>query len=234
MGHNILLVTDDRESKELLMLHLNSNGFTVDIAENVEMFNVCFGHQKANLILIDMMMKSLNIYELIRVIRLKSNLPIILIADKENDANRILGLNLGADACVIKPYNPLEVIAEVQAMLRRYYELGCGGRIPGEPMVLRVGELVLDTEAFVLRKNGNVLSLTSAELKILAKLMRSPKRVFTKTQLCECINGRYYENDDRTMMVHISNIRAKIEDDPANPKYIKTVRGLGYKIDSDD
>ena len=108
------------------MLHLNSNGFTVDIAENEEMFNVCFGHQKANLILIDMMMKSLNIYELIRVIRLKSNLPIILIADKENDANRILGLNLGADACVIKPYNPLEVIAEVQAMLRRYYELGCG------------------------------------------------------------------------------------------------------------
>jgi len=102
------------------MLHLNSNGFTVDIAENEEMFNVCFGHQKANLILIDMMMKSLNIYELIRVIRLKSNLPIILIADKENDANRILGLNLGADACVIKPYNPLEVIAEVQAMLRRY------------------------------------------------------------------------------------------------------------------
>lgn len=234
MGHNILLVTDDRETKELLMLHLNSNGFTVDIAENEEMFNVCSGHQKTNLILIDMMMKSLNIYELIRVIRLNSNLPIILIADKENDANRILGLNLGADACVIKPYNPLEVIAEVQAMLRRYYELGCGGRIPGEPMVLRVGELVLDTEAFVLRKNGNVLSMTSAELKILAKLMRSPKRVFSKTQLCECINGRYYENDDRTMMVHISNIRAKIEDDPANPKYIKTVRGLGYKIDSDD
>ena len=223
MGYNILLVADDRETKELLMLHLNSNGFTVDIAENEEMFNVCFGHQKANLILIDMMMKSLNIYELIRV-----------IPDKENDANRILGLNLGADACVIKPYNPLEVIAEVQAMLRRYYELGCGGRIPGETMVLRVGELVLDTEAFVLRKNGNVLSLTSAELKILAKLMRSPKRVFTKTQLCECINGRYYENDDRTMMVHISNIRAKIEDDPANPKYIKTVRGFGYKIDSDD
>ena len=222
MGHNILLVTDDRETKELLMLHLNSNGFTVDIAENEEMFNVCFGHQKTNLILIDMMMKSLNIYELIRVIRLNSNLPIILIADKEKDA------------CVIKPYNPLEVIAEVQAMLRRYYELGCGGRIPGETMVLRVGELVLDTEAFVLRKNGNVLSLTSAELKILAKLMRSPKRVFTKTQLCECINGRYYENDDRTMMVHISNIRAKIEDDPANPKYIKTVRGFGYKIDSDD
>lgn len=101
MGHNILLVTDDRETKELLMLHLNSNGFTVDIAENEEMFNVCFGHQKTNLILIDMMMKSLNIYELIRVIRLNSNLPIILIADKENDANRILGLNLGADACVI-------------------------------------------------------------------------------------------------------------------------------------
>lgn len=234
MGYNILLVADDRETEEMLMLHLNSNGLEVDIAENEVMFNVCFGHRKTNLILIDMVMKSLNVYELIKMIRLKSNLPIILIADKANDANRILGLNLGADACVTKPFNPLEVIAEVQAMLRRYYELGCGGGIPGEPMVLRVRELVLDTEAFVLRKNGRVLSLTSAELKILAKLMRSPKRVFTKAQLCECINGRYYENDDRTMMVHISNIRAKIEDDPTNPKYIKTVRGVGYKIDSDD
>ena len=234
MGYIILLVVDDKEIEALLMLHFNSNGFTVDIAENDETVNECLNHKKTNLVLIDIMMKSLNAYELIRTIRQSSNLPIILISDRDNDSNRILGLNLGADTCVTKPFNPLELIAEVQAMLRRYYELGGSYGLPGEPMVLRVGKLVLDTEAFVLRKNGQVMSLTSAELKILAKLMRSPKRVFTKAQLCECINGRYYENDDRTMMVHISNIRAKIEDDPANPKYIKTVRGLGYKIDSEE
>lgn len=234
MEYTILLVTDDKEMKELLMLHLNSNGFTVATAECEDAVNTCLKRGKADLILLDGMMKDLNAYELIRSIRQGCNLPIILIAEMNNEASRILGLNLGADACVIKLCNPLEIIAVVQAVLRRYYELGCGCTMSGEPMLLRVGELVLDTESFVLRKNGQIMSLTSAELKILAKLMRSPKRVFTKAQLCECINGRYYENDDRTMMVHISNIRAKIEDDPANPKYIKTVRGLGYKMDSED
>ena len=179
-------------------------------------------------------MSKMNGDELIKAIRQENNLPIIIISAKNEDSDKILGLNLGADAYITKPFNPLEVIAYVRAMLRRYYEYGGSPGKQENALILKVGELTLDTEAFALHKNGRLLSMTSAELKILAKLMRSPKRVFTKEQLCECINGRYYENDDRTMMVHISNIRAKIEDDPANPKYIKTVRGLGYKMDSDD
>ena len=204
MGYNVLIAEDDESIVEVLTLYLNSNGLNVISANDGEAAIELLRH------------------------------PIIIISAKNEDSDKILGLNLGADAYITKPFNPLEVIAYVSAMLRRYYEYGGSPDKQENALILKVGELTLDTEAFALHKNGRLLSMTSAELKILAKLMRSPKRVFTKEQLCECINGRYYENDDRTMMVHISNIRAKIEDDPANPKYIKTVRGLGYKIDSDD
>ena len=102
---------------------------------------------------------------------------------------------------------------------------------PAAPHTIRIGALELDTASFILRKNGKTVPLTSTELKILAQLMQSPGRVFTKAQLYECVGGAYYESDDNTMMVHISNLRAKIEDDPAHPQYIRTVRGLGYKIE---
>ena len=116
--------------------------------------------------------------------------------------------------------------------MRRFYELGTDG-LSDRPKNLVVGELSLEMDKYILRKNGVVIPITSSELKIITKLMQNPGRVFTKTQLYECINGDYYENDDNTMMVHISNIRSKIEDDPSNPRYIKTVRGLGYKIEDE-
>ena len=142
----------------------------------------------------------------------------------------MLGLSLGADAYIKKPFNPLVVVAQVKAVLRRAFQLDAasGGEASS---VLQVGELELDTDQFLLRKRGKILPLTPAELKIMAMLMRSPGRVYTKAQLYESINGERYENDDNTMMVHISNIRSKIEDNPEKPQYIKTVRGLGYKIE---
>lgn len=234
MEYNVLIAEDDTSVVDLLTLYLNSNDFKVVSAEDGEAALELLRREKIDIILVDIMMSKMNGYELIKIIREESNLPIIIISAKNKDSDKILGLNLGADAYIAKPFNPLEVVAYVRALLRRYYEYGGNLGKQENSMILKVGELTLDTEAFSLRKNGELLSMTSAELKILAKLMRSPKRVFTKEQLCECINGRYYENDDRTMMVHISNIRAKIEDDPANPKYIKTVRGLGYKIDSEE
>lgn len=234
MEYNVLIAEDDESIVELLTLYLNSNGFNVISANDGEAAMELLRHRKTDIVLVDIMMSKMNGYELIKAIRQENNLPIIIISAKNEASDKILGLNLGADAYITKPFNPLEVIAYVRAMLRRYYEYGGSPGKQENALILKVGELTLDTEAFALHKNGRLLSMTSAELKILAKLMRSPKRVFTKEQLCECINGRYYENDDRTMMVHISNIRAKIEDDPANPKYIKTVRGLGYKMDSDD
>ena len=177
-------------------------------------------------------MPGLNGYELIRQVRTFSNLPIIILSAKALDTDKVLGLNIGADAYLTKPFNALEVVAYVKATLRRYYQLGAEPAAPAAPHTIRIGALELDTASFILRKNGKTVPLTSTELKILAQLMQSPGRVFTKAQLYECVGGAYYESDDNTMMVHISNLRAKIEDDPANPQYIKTVRGLGYKIES--
>ena len=178
------------------------------------------------------MMPGMNGYELIRQVRTFSNLPIIILSAKTMETDKVLGLNIGADAYLTKPFNALEVVAYVKAALRRYYQLGAEAAAPAAPHTITLGALELDTEAFILRKNGETVPLTSTELKILAKLMHSPGRVFTKAQLYECVGGAFYESDDNTMMVHISNLRAKIEDDPAKPQYIKTVRGLGYKIEN--
>lgn len=180
-------------------------------------------------------MPEMNGYDVLKRIRESHNFPVIMLSAKELDTDRILGLNLGADAYLTKPFNPLEVVAYVKSALRRYYDLRAsdpGDRSPGEEHALVVGELELDLLKFILRKKGRIVPLTPAEMKIVVKLMSAPGRVYTKAQLYACIGGEFYESDDNTMMVHISNIRSKIEDDPSNPRYIKTVRGLGYKIEA--
>ena len=140
------------------------------------------------------------------------------------------GAGHDSGGAIKKPFNPLVVVANVKAILRRTYQLDGNGEEPNSKKYI-VGDLIFDSETFVLTKKSKPVPLTMAELKIMAKLMSSPKRVFTKAQLYESINGDFFESDENTMMVHISNIRAKIEENPDKPEYIKTVRGLGYKID---
>ena len=130
---------------------------------------------------------------------------------------------MGADDYISKPFNPLEVVARVKALLRR-----TGNR---DAKKITCGDLEVDTEGYVLIKRGEQIYLTPTEYKILIKLMGNPGRIFTKVQLYESIKGEYFENDDNTMMVHISRLRDKIEDDPKNPRYITTVRGVGYKFE---
>ncbi len=231
MEYPILVAEDDKDIIELLTLYLNGEGFAVYTAENGEDALQIIKTKDVALALVDIMMPKMNGYDLIRNVREFSNIPIIIVSAKGMDVDRILGLNIGADAYITKPFNPLEVIAYIKATLRRYYQLGAD-KVQQEPQNIVVGELEFDTQKFLLRKNGVVVPLTSAELKIMAKMMKNPERIFTKAQLYECINGEFYESDDNTMMVHISNIRSKIEDDPAKPEYIKTVRGLGYRIEN--
>ena len=125
----------------------------------------------------------------------------------------------------------MEVAARINSNLRRFYELGSAAGDTGRTDRITLGELCLDADAMTVTKNGEQIFLTPTEYKILLKLMRSPGRVYTKAQIYESINGEFFENDDKTMMVHVSKLREKIEDDPKNPRYIKTVRGLGYKIE---
>lgn len=229
MEFNVLLAEDDEDIVKLLRLYLENEGFDVVWAKDgVEACEI-FDREKINIALVDIMMPRMNGYELTKYIRAKSNVPIIILSAAQLDSDKILGLNLGADDYMVKPFNPLELIARINAHLRRFYKLG--NMQEKTDSKLRNGELCLDTETLTLEKNGTPVNLTATEFKILALLMKSPGRVFTKMQIYEEVNGDYYSTDDNTMMVHISNLRDKIETDPKNPRYIKTVRGLGYKIE---
>lgn len=234
-NQHILIAEDDADIVELLSLYLTGEGYQVLTAENGLQALQLIESTRVDMAILDIMMPEMNGYDVLKRIREKYNFPVIILSAKEMDTDRILGLNLGADAYLTKPFNPLEVVAYVKSALRRYYELGCDDsahkNTSGETS-LTVGELQMDLLKFILRKRGRVVPLTPTELKIVVKLMQSPGRVYTKSQLYACIGGELYESDDNTMMVHISNIRSKIEDDPSNPRYIKTIRGLGYKIEA--
>lgn len=234
-NQHILIAEDDADIVELLSLYLTGEGYQVLTAENGLQALQLIESTRVDMAILDIMMPEMNGYDVLKRIREKYNFPVIILSAKEMDTDRILGLNLGADAYLTKPFNPLEVVAYVKSALRRYYELGCDDsahkNTSGETS-LTVGELQMDLLKFILRKRGRVVPLTPTELKIVVKLMQSPGRVYTKAQLYACIGGELYESDDSTMMVHISNIRSKIEDDPSNPRYIKTIRGLGYKIEA--
>ena len=226
----ILIAEDDTDILELLTLYLENNSYNIILAKNgLEAWEI-FKQNKIDLILVDIVMPEMNGYELIKKIRSESEVPIIVMSAKNQDSDRILGLNLGADLYISKPFNPLEVVAYIQAILRRtkqYQEYD-----KSKDRIIHIGNLSLELDEYVLKKNGHLVPMTRAEFKILAKMMQQPNRVFTKAQLYECIHGEFFENDANTMMVHISNIRSKIEEDPSNPKYVLTVRGLGYKFEN--
>ncbi len=230
MNFNILIAEDDEDIVNLIDLYLSREGFELfkakDGAEALEIF----GANKIDLAIVDLMMPRINGYELIDRVRNESNIPILILSAAQLDSDKILGLNIGADDYMVKPFNPLELIARINALLRRYYHLGNASAATEESKLV-VGELSLDTRQLALEKRGIPIPITATEYKLLVLMMRSPGKVFTKMQLYEEVNGDYYTSDDNTVMVHISNLRDKIEDDPKNPQYIKTVRGLGYKFE---
>ena len=223
MPASILIAEDDGDIRALLRLYLESEGYHVLEADNGAQALTLARDESPDMAILDVMMPQLNGYELTRALRKFSEIPILILSAKSQDSDKILGLNLGADDYIAKPFNPVEIVARVKAQLRRATRESSA--------TLTVRDLTLDTSSFQLTKGGKSISLTPMEYKILALLMRSPGRIFTKIQLYEGAVGSYFEGDDNTMMVHISKLREKIEDDPRDPRYIITVRGLGYKIE---
>lgn len=233
MGYTILVAEDDSDIVELIELYLENDGYRVLTAADGVSALELVRREQIDLAVLDIMMPRMNGYELTKAIRAQSNFPIIILSAKNADSDKILGLNLGADDYLTKPFNPLEIIARVKSNLRRFYELNpAGTTAPGSGTRLSVGGLELDPASFSLTKDGVPVTLTPMEYKIMACLMKAPGRIFTKVQLYEAANGAYFESDENTMMVHISKLRDKMENDPKNPRYIKTVRGLGYKIEN--
>ena len=227
MNKNILIAEDDKDIVDILILYLQNEKHNIFTAENGEEAYEIFKNNTIHICLFDIMMPKLNGYDLIKKIREESNVPIIILSAKNQDTDKIIGLNIGADDYITKPFNPLELVARVQATLRRNYDFNTE-KIKTE---YRIKDLTLNTESFTAYKNGEVLYLTPTELKILMLLMKEPGKIFTKVQIYVNIIGDYFQSDDNTLMVHISRLREKIEDDPKNPEYIKTIRGLGYKIE---
>ena len=230
MSYRILIAEDDNDIVEILRLYLENEGFELVISRDGEEALNNFESTSVDMALIDIMMPKLNGYELIKKMRDVSNIPIIVMSAKNMDSDKILGLTLGADDYLTKPFNPLEVVARIKSQLRRFYDLNTNVQEESNN-VITVGELVMDPSNLSVNKNGQEINLTPTEFKILALMMKTPGKIYTKMQIFENINGDYYESDDNTLMVHISKIRDKIEYDPKSPKYLKTVRGLGYKIE---
>lgn len=227
--YNILIAEDDADIVELLMLYLLNEGFHVFTAKDGEEAYRIVEKEPIDLAVVDIMMPKMNGYELTKKIREKYSFPILFLTAKNEDCDKILGLNIGADDYLTKPFNPLEVIARINSALRRFYQLN--QFLQTDKNEWMVGELKINNNNFTLYKGEEAISLTATEHRILSMLMKSPGRVFTRTQIYENIHGDFFTNDDNTMMVHISKLREKIEADPRNPEYIKTIRGIGYKCE---
>lgn len=232
MRYTVLIAEDDADIVDMLMLYMNQQEFRVLHAPDGRKALQLLKEDHADILIVDIMMPGMNGFELIREIRKTGNMPVIVLSARGADNDRVLGLNIGADAYLTKPFNPFEVIAYLKALLRRYYQLGGEVQAEKESDILTVRDLQLDLKSFTLRRRGVTVPVTSSEFKILSRMMRNPGRVYTKAQLYQCINQDSFISDDNTVMVHISNIRGKIEDDPSSPEYIITVRGLGYKFEN--
>lgn len=226
MGYKVLIADDEAEIRNLLKLYLENDGYTVFEAENGIEATRLLKEKKPDICLLDIMMPEMDGYQVLRKLRENSNIPVIILSAKDADSEKILGLNLGADDYIAKPFNPLEAVARVNSNIRRFYKLGAN---EVEKSVIRVRNLELDPESCTLKKDGEVIELTSVEYRIMELFMTHPGRVYTKQQIYETGWEDEYFVADNNIMVCISKLRAKLSDNPS--EYIKTMRGLGYRLE---
>ncbi|UCD22817.1 MAG: response regulator transcription factor [Chloroflexota bacterium] len=220
---NVLIVDDDIKTVELVKLYLTRDGYGVLTAyDGIEALRLA-QENRPDLIVLDLMLPDMDGFEVCRVLREESDVPIIMLTARSTDQDKLTGLGIGADDYVTKPFSPKELAARVQAVLRRL------PRARG-PEEIECGELSMNFTNHEARLAGKLLDLTSVEFKLLGVLAREPGRVFSRTDLIEEGLGYDFEGFDRTIDVHILNLRRKLELDPSHPKYIKTVYGIGYKF----
>jgi two-component system response regulator RegX3 len=223
----ILVVEDESSFSEALEFLLGKEGFSVVTAATGTEALKKFDQGGIDLILLDLMIPEVSGTEVCRQIRTKSKVPIIMLTAKDSEVDKVVGLEIGADDYVTKPYSARELVARINAVLRR----NSGDNQVVDNGVMTVGGIRMDIERHQVSMNGNPISLPLKEFELLEFLMRNAGRVLTRIQLIDRVWGSDYVGDTKTLDVHIKRIRAKIETDPANPKIIQTVRGLGYKME---
>jgi DNA-binding response OmpR family regulator len=222
---NTILVVDDQSSvRQLLQEYLTEQGYQVSTAIDGQSAIYEARRNSPDLILLDIMMPKMDGYQFLRQYRQERQTPVIIITAREEETDAVLGLELGADDYVVKPFRMRELLARIRAVLRRNEET------PERFELLRVGEIVLDERTHSVNAQGAPVSLTPIEFALLAVLMRSPGRVYTRTDLVDLLSDSNFTGLDSTLNVHIRNLRSKIEPDPGNPRYIETVFGVGYRF----
>lgn len=221
----ILIVEDDEEINNLIFHTLKKEGYAIvqffDGRETVEKYNNSF-----NLVILDLMLPYIDGIEVLRQIRTVNNAPVIILSAKDEETDRIIGLGMGADDYMVKPFSTRELVARVKAQLRRYVYYN----EDKHNSLLTYDKLKLDTSNYKVFKENKELNLTPIEFELLKFFLENPDRVFTKAQIFNNVWKNEYVNDDNTVMVHIKRLRNKIEDNPNDPKYIITVWGIGYKL----
>ncbi len=224
MTKTILVVDDEERLVSLLKAYLSQAGFRVVTANNGREALFQARYEKPDLVLLDIMMPEMDGYEFMRLHRKECDTPVILLTARIEEDDKVIGLELGADDYVTKPFSPRELTARVRAVLRR------AGKTLPEPEILRVAGISLDRGGHTVEVAGQPVDLTRSEFDILAALMSSPGRAFTRLELLDYLQGTASEGYQRTVDVHIKNLRAKLETDPGQPRYIQTVYGVGYRF----
>ncbi|ONG95175.1 response regulator transcription factor [Bacillus cereus] len=225
----ILIADDDKEIRNLLKIYLERELYMVDTAINGDEALQLFNQNNYNLVILDLMMPKVDGIEVCRKLRDKTNVPILMLTAKDHEVDKILGLSIGADDYITKPFSIHEVIARVKALMRRFLVLGSDANTQ-EKTTLTFKGLLIDLNTYTVHTNKEEINLTGKELELLKFFTSNPGQVFTKTQLFRNVWDDNYIEDDNTVMVHIRKLRKKIEIDPSNPKFIQTVWGIGYKF----
>lgn len=224
----ILLIEDDTEISEMLKNFLMTENFEVVTAYDGESACEKFFADEYSIVLLDLMIPKINGMEVMKTIRAASTVPIMIISAKDTDSDKTLGLGLGADDYVTKPFSVAEVLARIKANIRRNTQYAAG--VSAEEDSITKGELTLNTSDYSVMKNGEKIELTAKEFEILHLLMKNPRKVYTKEQMYAKVWNDAYMGDENAVNVHISRLRNKIEDNPREPKYVVTVWGIGYKL----
>ncbi len=220
-----ILVVDDKFSVQRLVgEYLEEQGYAVITANNGREALVVARNEEPDLILLDIMMPEMDGYEFIKTFRREHDVPVILLTAKLEELDKVIGLELGADDYITKPFGMKELVARIRAVLRRV------NKAPLSNERLELGDLVVDKASYAVYLYGEAVSLTRTEFELLVLMMESPGRVYSRLDLLEYLQGDTFEGVERTIDVHIRNLRSKIEDDPKNPRYVETVFGVGYRF----
>jgi DNA-binding response OmpR family regulator len=224
MPKTVMIVDDEERLSALLKTYMEQEGYRAVLARNGREALFLARQERPDLIVLDVMMPEMDGLEFMRQHRRERETPIILLTARVEDSDKVLGLELGADDYVTKPFSPRELTARVRAVLRR------AGQQPPEPDVLRAADVSLDLVGHMVRIGGRPVDLTPSEFELLAALIGAPGRAFSRLELLDRIQGTTYEGYERTIDVHIKNLRAKLEPEPSRPRYVETVYGVGYRF----